>query len=182
MSGLSVWLTGRKFPCGTRAAYVNGCRCEPCRAANRVYARRRYVAQRVWGDWNGLVSSEVARQHLVKLSRAGVGRKSVAAASDVCSSVLLEIRAGRRLKIRKKTEKKILAVDTGARADHSLVSSGKAWRRLRKLVEVEGFSKAEIARRLGYKNPSLQFGKRRMTARNAYRVDVFFRQQTEVSP
>lgn len=34
------------FACGTRAAYVRGCRCEPCRAANRVYARERDARRR----------------------------------------------------------------------------------------------------------------------------------------
>lgn len=31
-------------PCGTRAAYARGCRCEPCRQASRTYHRR----QRTW--------------------------------------------------------------------------------------------------------------------------------------
>ncbi len=28
---------------GTRSRYNSGCRCEPCRQANRDYARRRYA-------------------------------------------------------------------------------------------------------------------------------------------
>lgn len=44
------------FACGTRAAYVRGCRCEACRAANTAYARerearrRRELAERLVGN------------------------------------------------------------------------------------------------------------------------------------
>ena len=40
---------------GTRTMYVKGCRCEPCRDANRVY-QRQYLRGRVEAgrtDWHG---------------------------------------------------------------------------------------------------------------------------------
>jgi len=44
----------------------------------------------------------------------------------------------------------------------------------------EGFSKAEIARRLGYRRPALQLGRRRILAKNAARVERFFRLTMDV--
>lgn len=32
-------------PCGTRAAYARGCRCDPCQEAMREYNRRKYLAR-----------------------------------------------------------------------------------------------------------------------------------------
>ncbi len=34
------------FPCGTRSAYVRGCRCDACRCANRTWARERLAARK----------------------------------------------------------------------------------------------------------------------------------------
>jgi hypothetical protein len=177
MSGLAVWLTDRRFPCGTRAAYVTGCRCAPCTVANRVYARARYRAQRVDGDWNGLVLADKARAHLLRLSRAGIGRKSVAAASDVAHSVLLEIRTGRHRRISARTERRILAVDAGARADSSIISAKQTWRLIHLLLG-EGFSKAELARRMGFARPAIQFRKDHVLARTALRVAKLYRAAT----
>ena len=40
-------LTGPDDPRhGTRAGYMQGCGCDPCREANRVYCRARYEARR----------------------------------------------------------------------------------------------------------------------------------------
>lgn len=161
---------------GRRARYVAGCRCELCRAANRNYARKRGRAQRE-GDWNGLVDAARARAHLVSLSRRGVGRRAVAAATDVSQTVILDIRTGKKTRIRARTERKILGVTTAARSDRGLVKPGRTFRLIEQLQE-EGFSKAELARRLGYKAPALQFTRHRMTVRNVAAVERLYRRLT----
>lgn len=161
---------------GRRARYVAGCRCELCTAANRNYARKRGQAQRD-GDWNGLVPASRARAHLLRLSRRGVGRRAVAAATDVALTVICDIRSGGKQQIRARTERKILAVTTAAVSDHALVKPGRTAQYIEALQD-EGFTKAELARRLGYANPALQFRPQRMTARNVARVESLYRRLT----
>lgn len=159
---------------GRRARYTAGCRCDLCRAANRNYARKRLRAQRE-GDWNGLVDAGPARAHLLSLSRAGVGRRAVAAASDVAITVIQKVRSGEKTLIRARTERRLLAVTADMASDRALVKPGRTYQRIKHLVEQEGFSKAEIARRLGYATPALQFNRHRMTARNVARVERLYR-------
>ncbi len=161
---------------GRRARYVAGCRCELCTTANRNYARKRSRAQRE-GDWNGLVPASRARSHLLSLSRRGVGRRAVTAATDIADSVLHRIRQGTKLQIRARTERLILAVTPLVVADRALVKQGRTQQRIAELVE-EGYSKAELARRLGYASPALQFKRHRMTARNVARVEALYRSLT----
>lgn len=161
---------------GRRARYVAGCRCELCRTANRNYARKRAKAQRE-GDWNGLVPADRARAHLLSLSRKGVGRRAVAAATDIADSVLHKIRQGTRRKIRARTERLILSVTAAAVSDRALVKPGRT-AKLIELLQDEGYSKAELARKLGYAAPALQFKPHRMTARNVARVETLYRRLT----
>jgi hypothetical protein len=161
---------------GRRARYVAGCRCDLCRAANRNYARKRLAAQRA-GDWNGLVATDTTRAHLLSLSKRGVGKRAVSAASDVCMTVLQDIRTGKKTQIRARTERKILAVTSEMASDRALVKPGRTFRLIKKLRE-EGFSKAALARRLGYRNQALQFNRQRMTARNVHRVEALYRSLT----
>ena len=162
-------------PHGTRLKYQGGCRCLVCRAANARYALERLRA-RSSGDRNGLVRAEVARRHILRLSRQGVGRQAIAAASDVAESVIFRVRSRRQSHIQKRTEDKILSVSDQALSDAALVRARGTWRQINGLLS-EGFTKAELARRLGYKSGSLQFGKLRVLARTAARVDRFFRLQ-----
>lgn len=159
-------------PHGVRLKYLGGCRCLLCRAANA-----RYESWRVWarrrGDWNGVVSAGRARRHLLVLSRSGVGRRTVAEISGVPQSLLHQIKRGRRSRIRARTERRIFLVRSGARNGASLVPAEQSWRMISRLME-EGFSSGEIARRLGYRTRALQFNRRRMTARNAVRIERFY--------
>lgn len=155
-------------PHGDRLRYMAGCHCFKCRRANSDYERRRQVA-RLAGDWNGIVDAAAARAHILKLSRAGVGRHAVADATDIAHSMIYEIRNGQRRRIRARTERKILAITTDHRADHSYVRADRTWRLIRQLLD-EGYTKAALARLLGYKTRALQFRKRRIIARSAQRV------------
>lgn len=161
---------------GRRARYVAGCRCDLCRTANRNYARRRLHERRA-GDWNGLVDAGAARAHLVKLSRQGVGRRAVAAATDVALRVISDVRSGRKARIRARTERKILAVTPACASDGAYVKAGRTQRLIDLLLD-EGYTKAELARRMGYATPALQFRPHRMTARNVARVEALYRRLT----
>lgn len=165
----------QQLPCGTRAKYVAGrCRCLPCRAANSRYETDR-AAARKRGEWNGLVSAAPAKAHMETLSRQGVGRRAIGAACDVGDTTLQEIRSGRKTQIRADTERRILGVTADARSDASIVSGRRVQKRISQLVE-EGFSKAEIARRIGLKRPALQFKPGKVLARTEVRVERFYRQ------
>jgi hypothetical protein len=162
------------YTCGTRARYTSGCRCDACRGANTAYEKERARARRR-GDWNGLVDARPARQHILELSLAGVGRRTVADIARVAQSVIHEIGMGRKLTIRARTEKAILAVGADAMTDAKLVDARETWRRIARLL-TEGFTKAEIARRLGRKVPALQLRKDQITARNAMQIEKLYRQ------
>lgn len=159
---------------GDRLRYMAGCRCQECRRANSAYESARQKA-RAAGDWNGIVTAEKARLHIKLLSHLGIGRRAVAAASDIAESMILEISAGRKKRIRARTEKALLAVTEEAASDHALVSAAATWKMLDELIQ-DGYSKAELARRLGYKSQKLQLQKDFITVRNAYLVERMYAQ------
>jgi hypothetical protein len=156
---------------GTRVRYMTGCKCMLCRAANSRYETERAKA-RANGDWNGVIPAVRARAHLKMLAKAGIGRRLVEAISGVGNSTLQEIKTGRKKNIRARTERRILAVTTEARAARTLVQAGPVWAQINRLLR-EGFTQTELARRLGSeaKTPALQLNGRVVTAQNAMRVE-----------
>lgn len=161
-------------PHGVRLRYMAGCRCSACRCANTDYEKARAAARKA-GDWNGVVDSGRARAHMAILSAQGVGRRTVGDVSGIADTVLSEIVAGRKACIRARTERAILAVTRDAAADHALTAADDTWRRLDELI-ADGYRKADLAHRLGYKNLSLQFNRQRVTVRNAYEVQRLYEQ------
>jgi hypothetical protein len=159
---------GADRPHGNRLRYMAGCKCFKCRRANSDYERQRQAA-RLAGDWNGIVDAKRARRHLFRLSRVGVGQWAVCHATDIARSMIHEIKNGDRLRIRARTERKILAVTSASRGDASLVPAAKAWRLLEHLID-EGFTKSRLAKELGYRTRALQLRRDRITARNEQRV------------
>lgn len=155
-------------PCGDRLRYMAGCRCAACRRANTDYENARAKARK-GGDWNGLVPAAAARAHLAELSKHGIGRRTVQDAASVAGSVLVAIIDGSKTRIRARTERQILAVNTACAADHALIDAGPTWQLLDELTAL-GYSRAYLARQMGYANPSLQLNRRRVTVRNAYEV------------
>lgn len=154
---------------GDRLRYMGGCRCFACRRANSAYEAARKVA-RAAGDWNGIVPASKAMAHLKMLSAQGIGRRSVAAASDVADTVLMEIKAGRKTQIRARTERAILAVTEQAAGDHALVPAKDTWKLINRMLE-DGHTKSELAHRLGYKTRALQLDTDFVTVRNAHLVE-----------
>lgn len=145
-----------------------GCRCDACRGANAAYERAR-IAARAAGEWNGLVNAERTRKHVAELSARGVGRNVVADVSGVARSVIAAIASGEKQSIRARTERAVLAVTEQAAADGAYIDARETWKLVDELI-ADGWSKAEIARRLGYARPALQFSRRGVTVRNAFEV------------
>jgi len=127
------------------------------------------------GDSRELVSPEPARAHLAALRAKGVGARSVAAASDVALNIIRGVASGKATSIRAHTERRILAVDAVAVADHGHVDSGPTRRLIREIIRA-GYTRGEIARRLGASRPALQLAPRRILARNALAVERVHRE------
>lgn len=153
-------------PHGVRLRYVAGCRCALCRKANSVYQCGRARAQKA-GDWNGIVPADRAREHMLELSRLGIGRRAVGAATDIADSILHQIRKGIRKNIRARTERLILGVTLECASDKTLISA-KQSRRIVKLLVEEGYTKTFLAEKLGYKTRAIQMFDQ-ITVRNAAR-------------
>lgn len=160
-------------PHGDRLRYMAGCRCDQCRKANSVYESQRQQARRA-GDWNGIVVADKARKHLLKLSAAGVGRRAVAAATDVAETIICEIRSGRKTHIRARTERKILAVSADMASDHALIGAQESWRLIQEMLAA-GFTKARIAREMGFVMPALQIGRDTVLVSTAHRIALIHR-------
>jgi predicted ArsR family transcriptional regulator len=130
--------------------------------------------------WNGDVDAAPVRRHLRKLSRRGVGYKSVAAACDVSKTILLLVLTGRKRAVRKRTADRVLAVTRDAIADAGLVDARPTWKLLDELLQEDtGFTRAELARRLGYRTPALQLRHGKVLARTALRVARLYRELME---
>jgi hypothetical protein len=165
-----------KFPHGVRARYTSGCRCEECRAANRVYARKR-AKENQRGNGNGLVDAEIVRKHLLRLSYRGIGKRAVHDASDVSLTSIEKVRSGKRKTIRAYTAKKLLSIDSRAVSDGANVSAGRTWQYLNWMLK-KGYTKSEIAERLGTKS-NLQISRYSVRAKTAQKVRRLYRELKE---
>lgn len=168
---------------GTRACYVwgpepgqdrsRGCRCEPCRAANRAYARGWDRARRrPDGDRSpAYIDATEVRRHLRWLQRQGVGRRAVHTASGVALSSIAKLRNGTVTRCRPETAEALLLVFPVDAAPGALVDARPTWRLLDDLIG-RGFTRRDLARRLGStaRNPALQVGRTRVTAATATQV------------
>jgi hypothetical protein len=163
----------KRLPHGTRGRYVAGCKCMRCRAANSRYNTER-ERERKDGDVRHIVPADRAQAHLLKLSKLGIGRRAVAAASDISGSILLQIRSGRRKNIRASTERRILSVDSKAVSGGALIPAAPTWRLLNKLLE-RGYTKAQLAIWMGFKTPALQIKRDVITAETAVKVERLYR-------
>lgn len=157
-------------PHATRIKYLGGCRCLPCRAANSNYSVERDRRKRL-GIGNPLVPADRARRHIEKMSRLGVGYKTLAKSAGVACSITAKIRNGQRKQIRKETEQRILDAKPQP-VGKAIIDARPTWRLINRLLS-EGFTKAELARRLGL-GKTLQLNKHRITAKNAQRVCRFY--------
>lgn len=160
-------------PHGVRLKYIAGCRCLPCRAAHARYMRERAALRRA-GQSNVLVSADAARMHLLELSKRKVGLDAASAASDVSRTLLSTIRSGVHKKIRKSTESRILNIDEFAVSDGAYLPSFQSRKQVAYLCS-EGFTKEELARRVGVSLNVIQMKWPHIRASTAARIDRFYR-------
>ena len=108
------------------------------------------LQQRLKSDsgWNGIVPAKHARAHLLALSKNGVTRDAICAATNISTSCLTEIRTGEKENIRATTERLILAVTPDIAPDHSCIPAQATCNQIDQLVEA-GYSRHRIAMEFG---------------------------------
>lgn len=138
---------------GLRKTYQAGCRCLPCAAANAIYesARARDAAH---GHPRGAtVDAGKARAHLQALRQQGVGKRrcealTIEAGHKLSWVYLYSVRSGRRRRIRASSEAVILAIPT---SPAKRLTNSYRTRHLLACLIGEGFTMAELAKRLGFR-------------------------------
>jgi hypothetical protein len=163
---------------GTRAKYVaEKCRCEPCRDANRTYARARDRATRRPDEvLMPLVSAGPARRHIAELGQAGVGWRRVAALAGLSTGSVSKLIYGRNgrppsRRVRRETRDRILAVRASDAAAGAYVDGAHTWQLIEAMLEV-GKSKAWIAQHVvGPDARALQLKRHRVTKKHADAVE-----------
>jgi WhiB family redox-sensing transcriptional regulator len=131
---------------GTRDAYNNRCRCQPCTDANNAYFRERRRQRRAQKP---LVPKEPALRYLEKLLRSGLSLRVISARSGVARSTLGRIRNSPRVRlIEEWTEQRILRVACREVFPRSKVPSGPTAARVARLVAA-GWPESWIAREIG---------------------------------
>lgn len=153
---------------GDRLRYMAGCRCDDCRRANTAYETMRCKARKN-GDWNGLVTTTKARKHMLMLSEKGLGRRAIAAVTDLALSILLGIRTGAKKKIRARTERKILAVTPDLASQGALISAAPTWNLIRQLL-AKGYTKTQLAKMLSFDARALQISQKQVLIRTADKI------------
>lgn len=164
---------------GTRTHYVKGCRCNDCRTANREYARNRdrhlrRVAYGIETPRDRYVDATETREHLEWLRSWGIGLRTVSQHTGIGRSALQQIVSGETRKVLASTEYEVLNLLRDTRHGQVIVDAGPTWKRIAWL-QSQGWSKARIARELGYRSPALQFRTDRITYRLEQRVENLVR-------
>lgn len=144
-------------PCGTRTAYLAGCRCRDCRDAQSAYQRKwsRARAARAYGVnllTHTLVDAEPVRAHIESLRAAGMGWKRVAIAAGVSNGAMSKLLYGAAggqpsRSVRTTTAARILAVKPDL-AEHAVIDATGTRRRIQALV-ARGWSIPAVGRELG---------------------------------
>ena len=161
---------------GTNGGYVRGCRCEACRKAHREYeaAHRKAKAD----PDSGYIAADRARAHLLVLAEHGLGVGAVNVATDIIPSIIIGIRNGKRTRLQKRTEKKILAVTPDLALDHALVDAAPTWRRIHEMLAA-GTPESVILAALDRTGPITRLGRSQVTVRTAALIE---RLHTKLSP
>lgn len=141
-------------PHGYARYKLDKCDCYVCGLAASIY-RERVARAKIAGTWNPYVDAEPVRQHLHRLSAAGIGTRRAADLAGVNRSVVSRLLYGKpnrapSRRIRPAFAERLLAVQISdnAVADHGIVDATGTQRRLHALVAA-GWPMAQLARRLG---------------------------------
>jgi hypothetical protein len=162
-------------PCGTRIRYMGGCRCLPCRAANASYAAYRARECRR-GRSNRIIDAAEVRDHLVDLASHGIGRRTVSSITGLASSTISNLKSGRSRRIRALHARAILDITPDAVVNAAQIVPARPTLAMIAWMLHEGFTKGQLALRLGCKSPNLQIRGPRITARTAMRVSRLYHQ------
>lgn len=136
---------------GTRTKYnYHGCRCDECKAANRIYTSARRNTHP-----NALVSAKAAKKHLRKLQRGDVGLRAVRDVTGLSCSRLGDVRRGHAHRVTRSTERLILSVTPEAYSGGARVSGKQTLRLIQKLRD-EGFTYQRLATQLNLWPKTLQ--------------------------
>lgn len=138
---------------GKRATYIRrGCRCAPCKEANRLY---NIEYRRARPHPNAMVNARRAKRHILKLSKHGVGLRAIRDVTGMSFSHLGEIRRGTCARVRTTTERRLLAITADAHADHATICGARTLRLVMKLRS-EGFGYHQLALRLDMCSEALE--------------------------
>jgi len=162
------------MPHGTRARYRRlDCRCLPCRGAQAEYLRA--LKRRP-----PLLDAAPARVWLNALRGHGVGITQVARLAGVNRALVANVRAGVRRKLSAEILYRLLSVPP-VYAPGRTVLSGPTKRLIRKLLK-EGYTRRQIAERLGLKSGRLRHlsKARRVRRKTAARVRALYARLTAV--
>jgi DNA-binding CsgD family transcriptional regulator len=116
-----------------------------------------------------------AQRYVLTLQAQGVGLRQIAKLAGLSYRTAQRIQGGAA--IRPSTLAAVLAI-TPALAHGQKVNAYASKRLLRALVK-EGYSQAELARRMGLRSGRIRWDDQRITVRNALRVRALYRQITE---
>lgn len=145
---------------GTRAAYsTDGCRCAPCKEANRVGSYRNRKTKAYGRSEHNMVDAEPARQHIKELNEKGWGVKRIARSVGVGESTVWRIAYGEPGKtlppqrILESTNQKIMSFDPEERdrwegTVNERIDSTGTKRRIQALMSC-GYSMTLIAKTMG---------------------------------
>lgn len=172
-------------PHGLRRTYVvDGCRCDPCRAANTTYARQR--SRRNLHAQHGAatpltVHVDQARALVAELQQRGWSYHRIADRTGLRREQLSRIGGGTGKpvsRVRWATYRSLhqLLDETAPTAPAALVDATGTWRRLQALIAA-GWPKSHLAARLGV-GRSLQYRQDLVQQRNADKVRALY---TELS-
>ena len=133
--------------------------------------------------WANPKTVAAVKQHLVYLQTHGVGLRRVGEVSGVSRTRLMGIIHDRsynrnrpkRQRLRQQTAERILGVTVSEAASGACVPGSETWGLLGVLLAA-GYSKAALARMLGYRRGAIQFrhAPARITARNARKVRALY--------
>lgn len=177
---------------GTRAKYVvEGCRCVPCKRANRAEENHRSRLE-AYGQWQPYVDAAPARAHVRALQAYGLGWKRIAVLADVPISTMSKLLYGapRRgmgpsKRVRPETAAKILAVVATPESlgGATPVDATGTRRRLQALI-AGGWPQAQLARRLVMEpgNFGLLLREERVYAATARAVAALYEQLWRADP
>lgn len=124
---------------GTRSAYVSGCRCEACRAANTAYMAAYYRAR---GTHSPLVDVAEAQWRLRRLFGMGYTYREVAQFTGISEGNISDIMGGRRERVHARAVEALDGLLRSRLRDRRRVDAGHTRENVRRIWARYGRAKA----------------------------------------